>query len=1024
MTLTATGPRRPLASGIVALAVLAALIAALASPARADLEPDAELRVWQSVADPSRHWISARPSADASWRTAEVGMALDASGAWRTGGLTVDARGGGSLELRLWQDPDDAAALHLSARAAGASWREHGTQPIALDEERADGAYRYRDLTVTLEEPRTAPAPPGEPRDALCLPAGLAAEDAFIRIWRAEDPARHWISSRPDGDAAWSTVRVPLAPHGDAGDDAPWNAGKLVIDAGDADFELRLWERDGEIRLSARVAGTTWDEYGTQEVELDESRTIRGTDYAYADRELALTLPAAEPAPPGESLPAWDCPVATPTPTPAPAPFVPSFVSAPATAAPNEAPTADAGPDRYVEAGDAVTLDGSKSDDPDGDNAKLKYAWTRTSGTTGTLADEDEASASFTVPADAAIDDAWEFSLVVTDERGSKSAADAVTVTVAEAALTATGITGTGATLNMAGRSAQWWYKRTEGPADTTCGSVAANTATATLGSLTADTLYGYTAYGASTCADADALTTVHFSTTDYGAGNLDEAATTTTCTIGYSSTANTRCAVAFTTGALSVGYKLKSVAAAFDAKSGSPGSITVAVHAADTTNSSNPAATALVTLTGSDPDAAGIHSYACSGSSCNLTASTTYFVVMSTADTSGSARGYELRTTLSDGETLHPSASGWSIADAGRTKSGTNAWAAAGGGRTPMLHVGADGFPPVLTVSHFTETTVTLNLTGYAGDWYHRGSHSQGWRGCSSPVTAGSSGISSSVLTSLWPKTWYSWAAYSAANCGSGTQITGGVQFSTAGGDEVTTHNRLKDEDGTTLVGSSSTPVWVAFTTGSHASGYTFDYAVLSMVTSGNSRGWLTVALHADSSTNPGQPADTALWTLTRTLSINHNSKLRCGGECSLDPDTQYYLVATAETHATGGHYVWTNTADTGQDSDDGWTLDGASGGSNAPYPQLRLEAVKSISLTASNLASTTAKLTLGGYREAWWYQGNQTGATCTSVAKGTTNVNLASLTASTSYTYKAYNASGCASANELASVTFTTTN
>ena len=113
------------------------------------------------------------------------------------------------------------------------------------------------------------------------------------------------------------------------------------------------------------------------------------------------------------------------------------------------------------------------------------------------------------------------------------------------------------------------------------------------------------------------------------------------------------RCAQAFTTGSRSGGYTLKSVTAEFIAKvehSGTLGNIIVAVHAADTTDSANPAATAKVTLNGSDPDTAGLYTYTCTGSDCSLAKDTKYFVVMSTADTDG-VKFYQARLTASDAE-------------------------------------------------------------------------------------------------------------------------------------------------------------------------------------------------------------------------------------------------------------------------------------------------------------------------------------------------------------------------------------
>ena len=98
-------------------------------------------------------------------------------------------------------------------------------------------------------------------------------------------------------------------------------------------------------------------------------------------------------------------------------------------APPNQAPTANAGPDQTVASGADVDLDGSASSDPDAGQT-LTYAWTAPAGIT--LSDATAASPSFTAPTLAAgdADLMLTFSLTVTDSLGLASAADEVTITV------------------------------------------------------------------------------------------------------------------------------------------------------------------------------------------------------------------------------------------------------------------------------------------------------------------------------------------------------------------------------------------------------------------------------------------------------------------------------------------------------------------------------------------------------------------------------------------------------------------
>ncbi len=131
--------------------------------------------------------------------------------------------------------------------------------------------------------------------------------------------------------------------------------------------------------------------------------------------------------------------------------------------------------------------------------------------------------------------------------------------------LTASGISGTGATLTIAGHSGAWHYQGISGTeAPSTCVTVSAGDTSDTLSNLDADKLYGYTAYSGANCASGAAIDTEYFSTKDFDVGNLGETAATGNCAIGCALTVATQCAVAFSTGDRSGGYTLKSVTVRF----------------------------------------------------------------------------------------------------------------------------------------------------------------------------------------------------------------------------------------------------------------------------------------------------------------------------------------------------------------------------------------------------------------------------------------------------------------------------
>ena len=91
----------------------------------------------------------------------------------------------------------------------------------------------------------------------------------------------------------------------------------------------------------------------------------------------------------------------------------------------NDAPSAEAGPSQTVDEGDAVTLDGSSSSDPEGQG--LTYSWTQVGGTSVTLSDANVSQPTFTAP-EGLSNTTLTFEVEVSD--GTNTSTDTVTITV------------------------------------------------------------------------------------------------------------------------------------------------------------------------------------------------------------------------------------------------------------------------------------------------------------------------------------------------------------------------------------------------------------------------------------------------------------------------------------------------------------------------------------------------------------------------------------------------------------------
>ena len=465
--------------------------------------------------------------------------------------------------------------------------------------------------------------------------------------------------------------------------------------------------------------------------------------------------------------------------------------------------------------------------------------------------------------------------------------------TTIEITLTASNVTGAGATLTIANHSGDWYYQHS-GQGATCQGPVAGNSQSLT--TLTAGT-YTYSAYSDSGCGTLLA-TAAAFTLGQHHVSSLTSAkADGAVININYEE------AVAFTTGGNAGGYTLTSVTLPLRVPTtvSAVGPMVITLHEMEGSaaygTGSVPSDTVLATLSGTDPTGAkwADTTYTCSGNGCSLSANTTYFVVAS------NGRGeyaWAYTTTNPHPEHTYPANSGWDIGY-GHSKVVDRDWSSY-----------SDWHPIRI------DFTTDAGGTGTAQ---------------TAPVVAATATVRGTA-SPLNPAGAVAQAADRAGNAASAHKGSSRHEAVTASATRSPGYvtNLASAQSGDSDIDATQRQA-VAFTTGPSPGGYTLKrFTAALRKVSGNAA--LVLTLHAMASTTYGddsQPSPTVLATLAGTAPASGaytDVTYACSGAgCILQPDTTYFVVAESSGDGT---YAWAYVAaanlytETTVPSGNGWTL------------------------------------------------------------------------------------------------------
>ena len=578
--------------------------------------------------------------------------------------------------------------------------------------------------------------------------------------------------------------------------------------------------------------------------------------------------------------------------------------------------------------------------------------------------------------------------------------------TLATPTLAASAVTNTTATLTISNWTQAWYYKHTTGTCST---EVAANTLTASLTTLTASTSYTYTAYSDSSCTAGNEVAVAAAFTTKAAAPALASSAvtnTTATLTVSnwddpwyYKHTTGTcsTTAVAANTSSVDLSDLAASTSYTYSAYRDSGCNTSLAAASAFTTKAAAPslASSAVgdttATLTISNWDDPWYYKYTTpEGGTCSTTAvaagTAAVNLTMLTSNTSYTYKAYR------------DSACSTELATA------------------PSFTTQAT---PTLVVSAVTNTTATLTISNWTQAWHYQ--HTTGT--CSTEVAANTLTAS---LTTLTASTSYTYTAYSDSSCTGGKEIAATPAFTTQAAGPTLASSAVTDTTATLTISNWDDPWYYKHTTGTcsttavAANTPSVDLTTLTASTSYTysayrDSGCATLLAAASAfTTKAAAPtlAASAITGTTATLTISnwddpwhYKHTTPPGGVCS---NVNAAGTLTADLTGLLGTTFYTFKAY--RDS----------GCSKEVVTAPSFTTLATATLAVSAVTNTTAILTISNWTQAWYHK-HTTGACSTEVAANTPTASVATLTASTSYTFSAYSESGCVNVRATAA-SFTT--